>query len=296
MTESGEQVEAIVVQIHNTPWGEEHCYVLGEAANEQPGAGFKRFQFAKAFHVSPFMPMDIWYDWRFKEPGETLSVHFMNYRQGQKIFDATLTLARRELTPRNLTRVLLSYPPMTLKVITMIHWQALRLWLKGAVFHRHPKKRQALPGGSMTPREHFSEKSAPTFPSAGVLDRLARRLVFRLLKKLRHGRLTLVEQGKSFSFGEPAGQAAVQAAVTVHHPGFYRSVIGGGSRGLGEAYIEGWWSADDLTAVIRVLARNLYLLEKASKTWLGVAEPFYQTLKALSKHPEGQPPKHRGAL
>jgi cyclopropane-fatty-acyl-phospholipid synthase len=125
-----------------------------------------------------------------------------------------------------------------------------------------------------------SPKNLPqAFPSAGVLDRPARQLVFRLLKNLRHGRLTLVEQGKSFSFGEPAGQAAVQAAVTVHHPGFYRRVVGGGSRGLGEGYIEGWWSADDLTGVIRVLARNLYLLEKASKTWLGVAGPLYQRLK-----------------
>ncbi len=143
---SGEQVDAIVVQIHNTPWGEEHCYVLDEAQNEYPSARSKRFQFAKAFHVSPFMPMDLWYDWRFKEPGATLNVHFMNYQEEQKIFDATLTLARQELTPRNLTRILLSYPPMTLKVITMIHWQALRLWLKGAHFYRHPKKRQALSG------------------------------------------------------------------------------------------------------------------------------------------------------
>jgi DUF1365 family protein len=136
----GERVEAIVVQIHNTPWGEEYCYVLEEARNEYAAPGFKRFQFPKAFHVSPFMPMDIWYDWRFKEPGESLSAHFINYREGKKIFDATLTLTRRELTPRNLARVLLSYPPMTLKVITMIHWQALRLWLKGARFYVHPRK------------------------------------------------------------------------------------------------------------------------------------------------------------
>jgi hypothetical protein len=135
-------VDAIVVQIHNTPWGEEHCYVLDEAHNEYPAPGFKRFQFAKAFHVSPFMPMDVWYDWRLKEPGDTLSAHFMNYRAGQKIFDATLMLARRDFTRRNLTRVLMSYPPMTLKVITMIHWQALRLWLKGARFYVHPRKRQ----------------------------------------------------------------------------------------------------------------------------------------------------------
>jgi hypothetical protein len=84
--------------------------------------------------------MDIWYDWRFKEPGKTLNVHFMNYHEGQKIFDATLTLERREITPNTLNRVLLSYPPMTLKVITMIHWQALRLWLKGAKFYVHPRK------------------------------------------------------------------------------------------------------------------------------------------------------------
>jgi uncharacterized protein len=137
---SGGRVDAIVVQIHNTPWGEEHCYVLDEAHNEHPAPGFKRFQHPKEFHVSPFMPMDIWYDWRFKEPGKTLNVHFMNYHAGKKIFDATLTLARQELTPHNLSRVLLSYPPMTLKVITMIHWQALRLWLKGAKFYVHPKK------------------------------------------------------------------------------------------------------------------------------------------------------------
>jgi len=117
------------------------------------------------------------------------------------------------------------------------------------------------------------------FSSTGVIDRLARRLVFWLLEKLKHGRLTLVENRESFSFGEPTGQAAVQATIMVHHPGFYGSVIRGGSRGLGESYLEGWWSADDLTAVIRVLVRNLYLLENAGKTWLGLAGPFFQTVK-----------------
>lgn len=138
---SGKRIDAIVVQVHNTPWGEEHCYVLDEARNEHPNPGFKRFQHAKEFHVSPFMPMDIWYDWRFSQPGSTLNVHFMNFAAGQKIFDATLTLARRELTPENLQRVLLAYPLMTLKVITLIHWQALRLLCKGARFVPHPRKR-----------------------------------------------------------------------------------------------------------------------------------------------------------
>jgi uncharacterized protein len=136
----GERVDAVVAQIHNTPWGEEHCYVLDEARNEHPAPGFKRFQHPKEFHVSPFMPMGIWYDWRFTDPGKTLNVHFMNYSEGQKIFDATLTLAQRDLTPHNLTRLLLTYPPMTLKVSMMIYWQALRLGLKGAEFYAHPKK------------------------------------------------------------------------------------------------------------------------------------------------------------
>jgi DUF1365 family protein len=140
---SAQQVEAIVAEVHNMPWLEEHCYIFSEAQNESPTPGFKRFQFAKAFHVSPFMPMEIWYDWRFKDPGESLNVHFMNYSQDSKIFDATLTLKRQEITPRNLAHVLLAYPPMTLKVVTMIHWQALRLWLKGARFYVHPKKKRA---------------------------------------------------------------------------------------------------------------------------------------------------------
>lgn len=140
----GTLLETIVVEIHNTPWGEVHCYVLDEDRN---GADppFRRFQLAKEFHVSPFMDMAMGYDWRFREPGETLTVHMESFRGREKYFDATLTLRRREVTGTLLNRVLWTYPPMTLKVIAMIHWQALRLWLKKTPFYTHPKKRG--PGG-----------------------------------------------------------------------------------------------------------------------------------------------------
>jgi len=137
----GLQVETIVVEIHNTPWGEEYCYVLGEELNEHPARGWKRYQFKKNFHVSPFMDMDIWYDWRFREPGNSLRVHMNNFEKGKKLFDATLTLNRREIDSSALNRVLLAYPFMTLKVTTMIYLQALRLWSKGAPFYFHPDKR-----------------------------------------------------------------------------------------------------------------------------------------------------------
>ena len=135
-----QNVETIVAEIHNTPWGEEHCYVFPESMNEHPSRGWKRYRFPKAFHVSPFMEMDIAYDWRFREPGETLSVHIENLIPAGKRFDATLTMRRRDITGPALARVLVRYPLMTLKVFTMIYRQALQLRLKGAVVHPHPAK------------------------------------------------------------------------------------------------------------------------------------------------------------
>jgi DUF1365 family protein len=87
------------------------------------------------------MDMDMHYDWRFREPGATLTVHMQSFDEDQKFFDATMTLRRQEINRARLNRVLVQYPAMTLKVITMIHWQALRLWLKKVPFYVHPKKR-----------------------------------------------------------------------------------------------------------------------------------------------------------
>ncbi len=94
-------------------------------------------------HVSPFMEMDVDYDWRFKRPADRLTVHMENARGGVKIFDATLDLERKEVTGGSLAQVLVTYPLMTLQVILAIHWQALKLWLKGAPVHDHPAKAAA---------------------------------------------------------------------------------------------------------------------------------------------------------
>jgi hypothetical protein len=139
----GRLVETIVAEVHNTPWGEEHCYVLDDALNEHPSPDWRRYRFSKAFHVSPFMEMEIHYDWRFRVPGETLQVHFVNMTQEEKRrFDATLSLRRREISGSALARSLLLYPLMTVKIVTMIYWQALRLIFKGAPLHVHPAKRR----------------------------------------------------------------------------------------------------------------------------------------------------------
>jgi DUF1365 family protein len=136
---SGARVETIVAEVNNTPWGERYCYILDEAM-DRGATGFKRYAPAKQMHVSPFMEMDVDYDWRFSEPREVIAIHMENARNGQKIFDATLDLQRVEIGADSLARIIVSYPFMTLKVIAGIHWQALRLWLKKVPVYDHPAK------------------------------------------------------------------------------------------------------------------------------------------------------------
>lgn len=136
------RVEAIVAEVNNTPWGERHCYVLRDSS-DATGA-HQRFNPVKQMHVSPFMQMDVDYDWRFRAPDERLTVHMQNARGGEKVFDATLDLERREISAASLAGVLAAHPFMTGKVLGAIHWQALKLWLKGSPVHDHPDKAAAL--------------------------------------------------------------------------------------------------------------------------------------------------------
>jgi hypothetical protein len=136
---AGREVETVVAEINNTPWGEQHCYVLPASCNEGDGR-MQRFRFGKDFHVSPFLPMDMDYDWRFAAPGERLLVHMENWRDGERQFDATMTLEREAIGSRSLARALAAYPFMTAQVVGAIYWQALRLWLKRTPLYTHPDK------------------------------------------------------------------------------------------------------------------------------------------------------------
>lgn len=128
---------AIVAEVHNTPWNERHAYVLdcrGQAGPEY------RFEFDKAFHVSPFMPMDIRYFWRIRVEDDRLDVHMRLTRAGRECFSAGMRLALEPMTAGSMRRMPLQFPLMTLKVVAAIYWQALRLWLKKVPFYSHPDK------------------------------------------------------------------------------------------------------------------------------------------------------------
>jgi uncharacterized protein len=139
---SGTKVQTILAEITNTPWKERHAYVL-PVTSATRNDSVLRFEFGKEFHVSPFWPMDMSYDWRLSVPGEELRIHMDNLQrkdgQTRRVFDATLTLEREEITSASLARVLYRYPLMTAKISGAIYWQALRLWFRRTPFFTHPK-------------------------------------------------------------------------------------------------------------------------------------------------------------
>ena len=131
-----DRFSSVMAEVNNT-FAETHNYWLTPDC-EVPAGDSKRYQFRKAFHVSPFFSMDQRYDWTFTAPGERMTVQCANFEKDALVFDSTLTLERREWSARELHRAVLAYPFLTARVIAAIHWHALRLLVKGVPVAHHP--------------------------------------------------------------------------------------------------------------------------------------------------------------
>lgn len=111
---------------------------FGERLPELLPGGSLRYEHDKRLHVSPFFGLEQRYRYSFSEPGETLYARIEVHEDGRMPLQAVLAGRRRELTNASVLRFLVRYPMMPLQVLALIHWQALKLFVRGAPFHRKP--------------------------------------------------------------------------------------------------------------------------------------------------------------
>ncbi len=127
---------AILYEVKNT-FGEQHGYLIPVSPDRQGDQPIVQ-ACEKVFHVSPFIDMAAVYRFRLKPPGERLSILIRQSLADGETLLATHTARREALSDAALLAILLRYPLMTMKVMIAIHWEALKLWLKGARYHAKP--------------------------------------------------------------------------------------------------------------------------------------------------------------
>ncbi|WP_160153492.1 DUF1365 domain-containing protein [Microbulbifer sp. ALW1] len=134
--DTGERVQTLLVDVHNTPWNERHGYVLPVS----PNGRVQKALFKKELHVSPFMPLDQFYQWRSTTPGDRLTVSIRSMEAGDCVFDACMSLKREEISAQALRNKLIQFPLFTVKIISAIYWQAMKLFIKRVPVVTHPDK------------------------------------------------------------------------------------------------------------------------------------------------------------
>ncbi len=116
------------------------------------------------------------------------------------------------------------------------------------------------------------------------IDRLARQLLFEKLEKIRRGQITILNKRRFHTFGKSTAAFPLKATIRVNHPRFYTCIALGGSIGAGEAYMDGLWSSDDLTNVIRIIIQNQPVFEKMEKGWARLSVPLHRIYHALRRN------------
>ena len=131
-----DQWRYLLAEVSNTPWNEKHYYAIP--------AG-KHWQHKKAFHVSPFNPLDQHYQWQLNPLGDSAQLHIHVYRNDgdtQKEFEAGINLQRSDISNHLLLKLLIKTPLIPLKILYGIYSHAFRLWRKSAPFYDHPRDRK----------------------------------------------------------------------------------------------------------------------------------------------------------
>lgn len=133
-------LETIVYEVKNT-FGDQHPYVL-DARPDPDGAA--RHEQCKEMYVSPFIEMNQTYRFTIRPPDERLAIRIKQTDQGDDLLIATQSGSRVPLSDRKLIGLSLTHPLAAIKIFAAIHWQALKLKLKGARFIRYPGEKHAI--------------------------------------------------------------------------------------------------------------------------------------------------------
>ncbi|VVS91096.1 DUF1365 family protein [Desulfoluna spongiiphila] len=243
-----------VAEVNNT-FGDRHLYLLTrseEVATESrnPGSGFPIVYTApKDFHVSPFNNMEGTYRFYISAPEGKLSIRIYLIRGGETVLKASLQGESMPLTPKNQLLTLVRYPVVPWKTVPRILGQALRLFVvKGLTFFDRP-----APKSPMTIRHR----------GGSLMERLCKKQVMGLLHRITNGCVTVRFPGPSKSnspvvqkvFGDAS--ASLQANLVITDPRFYSRVVFGSDIGFGESFMEGLWTSDNPSDLIRILIRNM---------------------------------------
>ena len=258
------ELRAILYEVSNT-FGEWHDYLVpvspGDVTGNDRGHSVRTI-FDKELFVSPFIDMAATYDFSTRVPDERVSVVVRETAAGGQVLVATLGARRRPLTGRSLASVLLRYPLVTVKVIGGIHWEALKLWRKGAPYRRRgtpPASPMTVVAGANRPaRVPSGARLRPGYARAmnALAGTAERRILDIVGSRVRAGRL----ESRS-----PTARTLVRRTPRRVPPPACRCTGGGplrlvtttGAIGLADAYVRGDYDVDDLEAFLELCALHL---------------------------------------
>jgi len=140
-------LQVIMAEVKNT-FGETQNYWLSASCQTGVSDAAHSYEFAKKFHVSPFISMACDYRWTFTDPGESLVVQTNVDENNQPVFDGTLRLTRRPWSAEWLRHALTRFPWVTAKTVAAIHFEALRLYLKKVPVVHHPGPGHFVPANT----------------------------------------------------------------------------------------------------------------------------------------------------
>lgn len=133
---------------------------------------------------------------------------------------------------------------------------------------------------SIIPHEQYISAQ----PTVNFVESVTRKTVFSILQHLNAGRLVVRENDEFYTFGKKTDDFPLEAEITVHNPKFYTSILFGGTVGAGRAYMDGFWSTTNLTALVRIVLRNQAVLQGMNRGWTKLMAPAFHLFHYLRRN------------